>query len=148
MCVYRVTEQWREEQNIPPPAASCDCLRNVTSGRSFDSQLDTAQLGGAAIYLTPFSLSGPRLPAHGLRCGALSRGVAVLEGVVAEERAGGWPAEGATAVQLGPGYLCLELLRVLGLMQRGVEEQQGVPPQHALTHLPPVGAAVPRTALV
>src|SRR4029434_8063973 len=78
------------------------------------------------------------LPADGFGRGPVAGGVAVLVVMVAEEGAGGGSAHGADAVQLGPGALDQHLLRVLGVPQRVVEEDQHVPPHLRPTHVPAV----------
>lgn len=67
---------------------------------------------------------------------------------MAEQRAQGWAAEGAEGLQLLPPALDQVLLRVLGVRQRRVEEDQQVIAQCGAAHVAAVGAAVAGHALV
>lgn len=87
-------------------------------------------------------------PADGLGRRPRPRWVAVREGGVAEQRAQRRAAEGAEGLQLRPPALDQVLLRVLGVRQRRVEEDQQVVTQRAVAHITAVGAAVPGHALV
>lgn len=87
-------------------------------------------------------------PADGFGRWPHPRGVAVRKGGVAQQRAPGRAAQHAQTLQLGPPALHQVLLRVLGVRQRRVEENQQVVSQHGAAHVATVGAAVAGDALV
>lgn len=88
------------------------------------------------------------LPAHGLGGWPSSRGLALLEDVVAQQGLGGRSAEGTHHFQLRPGSVHEQLLGLLRVSVGRVEENQSVARQDGAAHLTSVGAAVACIALV
>lgn len=88
------------------------------------------------------------LPAHRLGGWPSSRGLALLEDVVAQQGLGGRSTEGTHHFQLSPGSVHEQLLGLLRVSIGGVEENQSIACQDGAAHLASVGAAVACIALV
>lgn len=88
------------------------------------------------------------LPAHWFWSWPSSRGIALLEDVVTQQRLSGRLAEWTHHFQFSPGSVYKQLLSLLWVSIGGVEENKSILRQDSTTHLTSVCAAVACITLV
>lgn len=88
------------------------------------------------------------LPAHWFWSWPSSRGIALLEDVVTQQRLSSRLAEWTHHFQFSPGSVHKQLLGLLWVSIRGVEENKSILRQDSTTHLTSVRAAVTCITLV